>query len=224
MVERPPVSRNRVARHGATPPIARKLAPCTTAYWHANFVPPVVAGNTPRGRTAWGATTASVHWLAWLCSTTAQGGHAAVQVAYAKHVREVQRAWVDAVAARQRWRHANEVWEATRTGSIDVGDDNSEEHNGSTRLDLASLRQAAEQEQADASDPQQSVLPELMACLDEQEHRIIRNCYLRRPPLSAFQLRKAMGGMEREQLEQLEQQALEKLRQAAEKQRHEFNA
>jgi len=42
---------------------------------------------------------------------------AAVQVAYAKHVREVQRAWVDAVAARQRWRHANEVWEATRTGS-----------------------------------------------------------------------------------------------------------
>jgi RNA polymerase primary sigma factor len=115
-------------------------------------------------------------------------------------------------------------WEATRTGSIDVGDDNSEEHSGSTRLDQASLRQAAEQELADASDPQQSVLPELMACLDEQEHRIIRNRYLRRPPLSAFQLRKAMGGMESEQLEQLEQQALEKLRQAAEKQRHEFNA
>jgi RNA polymerase primary sigma factor len=114
-------------------------------------------------------------------------------------------------------------WEATRTGSIDVGDDNSEEHSGSTRLDQASLRQAAEQELADASDPHQSVLPELMACLDEQEHRIIRNCYLRRPPLSAFQLRKAMGGMESEQLEQLEQQALEKLRQAAEKQRHEFN-
>ena len=114
-------------------------------------------------------------------------------------------------------------WEATHTGSLEVGDDNSEEHSGSTRLDLASLRQAAEQEQAE-SDPQQSVLPELMACLDEQEHRIIRNCYLRRPPLSAFQLRKAMGGMESEQLEQLEQQALEKLRQAAEKQRHEFNA
>ena len=113
-------------------------------------------------------------------------------------------------------------WEATRTGSLEVGDDNSEEHSGSTRLDQASLRQAAEQEQAE-SDPQQSALPELMACLDEQEHRIIRNCYLRRPPLSAFQLRKAMGGMEPEQLEQLEQQALEKLRQAAEKQRHEFN-
>jgi RNA polymerase primary sigma factor len=113
-------------------------------------------------------------------------------------------------------------WEATRTGSIDVGDDNSEEHSGSTRLDQASLRQAAEQELADASDPQQSVLPELMACLDEQEHRIIRNCYLRRPPLSAFQLRKAMGGMEPEQLEQLEQQALSKLRVAAEEHKHDY--
>jgi RNA polymerase primary sigma factor len=112
-------------------------------------------------------------------------------------------------------------WEATRTGSLEVGDDNNEEHSGSTRLDLASLRQAAEQEQAE-SDPQQSALPELMACLDEQEQRIIRNCYLRRPPLSAFQLRKAMGGMEPEQLEQLEQQALTKLRQAAEEYRHEY--
>jgi hypothetical protein len=41
----------------------------------------------------------------------------AVQVAYAKHLRELQRAWVDAVAARQRWRHATELWDATRTGS-----------------------------------------------------------------------------------------------------------
>jgi RNA polymerase primary sigma factor len=114
-------------------------------------------------------------------------------------------------------------WEATRTGSLEMGDDNTEEeHSGSTRLDQASLRQAAEQEQAE-SDPQQSALPELMACLDEQEQRIIRNCYLRRPPLSAFQLRKAMGGMEPEQLEQLEQQALSKLRQAAEKYKHEFS-
>jgi len=113
-------------------------------------------------------------------------------------------------------------WQATRTGSLEVGDDNSEEHSGSTRLDQASLRQATEQEQADASDPQQSVLPELMACLDEQEHRIIRNCYLRRPPLSAFQLRKAMGGMESEQLEQLEQQALSKLRVAAEEHKHDY--
>ena len=42
---------------------------------------------------------------------------AAVQAAYARHVRDVQRAWVDAVSARQSWRHMNEMWDATRTGS-----------------------------------------------------------------------------------------------------------
>ena len=42
---------------------------------------------------------------------------AAVQVEYARHVREVQRTWIDAVSARQSWRHAREVWDATRTGS-----------------------------------------------------------------------------------------------------------
>ncbi|MFN3440631.1 MAG: hypothetical protein ACK41V_23250, partial [Acidovorax sp.] len=42
---------------------------------------------------------------------------AAVQVEYAQHVREVQRTWIDAVSARQSWRHAREVWDATRTGS-----------------------------------------------------------------------------------------------------------
>lgn len=42
---------------------------------------------------------------------------AAVQVAYADHVRELQRAWIDAVAAQQSWRHTAEMWEATRTGS-----------------------------------------------------------------------------------------------------------
>ncbi len=41
----------------------------------------------------------------------------AVQVAYARHVRDVQRAWVDAVSARQSWRHASDMWDATRTGS-----------------------------------------------------------------------------------------------------------
>jgi len=105
-------------------------------------------------------------------------------------------------------------WEATRTGSLDIGEDSGEEDSGSTRLDQASISQAAAQEQAER-DPQQSALPELMACLDEQEHRMIRNRYLRRPPLSPYQLRKAMGGLEPDQLEQLEQQALDKMRLAA---------
>ncbi len=107
-------------------------------------------------------------------------------------------------------------WEATRTGSLDAVTGDNDEHTGSTRLDQASLRQAAELEQQEADDPHQSVLPELMACLDEVEQRLIRNRYLRRPPLSPFQLRKAMGGMQQEQLEQLEEQALNKLRVAAE--------
>jgi DNA-directed RNA polymerase sigma subunit (sigma70/sigma32) len=54
-----------------------------------------------------------------------------------------------------------------------------------------------------------------MNCLDEQEYRMIRNRYLRRPPLSPCQLRRSMGGMQSEQLEQLEATALGKLRQAA---------
>ncbi|MDZ4103817.1 MAG: hypothetical protein U1E12_19290 [Hydrogenophaga sp.] len=41
----------------------------------------------------------------------------AVQVAYARHVRDVQRSWVDAVSARQSARQMSELWEATRTGS-----------------------------------------------------------------------------------------------------------
>jgi RNA polymerase sigma factor (sigma-70 family) len=106
-------------------------------------------------------------------------------------------------------------WEATRTGSLDAGDDSGEEHSGSSRLDQASLRLAAVQEQGSADDPQEAALPELMAALDEQEHRMIRNRYLRRPPLSPYQLRKAMGGLEADQLDQLEQQALEKMRLAA---------
>jgi DNA-directed RNA polymerase sigma subunit (sigma70/sigma32) len=63
-----------------------------------------------------------------------------------------------------------------------------------------------------------------MACLEEQEQQIIRNRYQRRPPLSPCQLRKAMGGMKPEQLEQLEQQALAKLRRAAQECKHAFKA
>jgi DNA-directed RNA polymerase sigma subunit (sigma70/sigma32) len=51
--------------------------------------------------------------------------------------------------------------------------------------------------------------------LDEQEQRLIRNRYLRRPSLSPCQLSRSMGGMKAEQLKQLERQALEKMRQAA---------
>jgi RNA polymerase sigma factor (sigma-70 family) len=115
-------------------------------------------------------------------------------------------------------------WEATRTGSLEASDEGSTEPSGNTRLDLASLRRAAEQEQTNTTDPQRSALPQLMDCLEEQEKRVIRNRYLRRPSLSPCQLRKAMGGMEPERLVQLEQQALEKMRQAADQLGDEFTA
>ncbi|QCH15576.1 sigma-70 family RNA polymerase sigma factor [Synechococcus sp. CB0101] len=106
-------------------------------------------------------------------------------------------------------------WDATRTGSLDGAEEEGDEKGGCSRLDLASLQQAAEQQLTQEPDPQHASLPQLMSCLDEQEHRLIRNRYLRRPPLSPCQLRRSMGGMQREQLEQLEATALDKLRQAA---------
>ena len=106
-------------------------------------------------------------------------------------------------------------WDATRTGSLDGAEDDSDDKGGCTRLDQASLLQASAQEQESESDPQHAALPQLMSCLDEQEHRLIRNRYLRRPPLSPCQLRRSMGGMQNEQLEQLEATALGKLRQVA---------
>jgi DNA-directed RNA polymerase sigma subunit (sigma70/sigma32) len=106
-------------------------------------------------------------------------------------------------------------WDATRTGSLDGAEDDGDEKGGCTRLDLASLQQAAEQEQTQEPDPQHAALPHLMNCLDEQEHRLIRNRYLRRPPLSPCQLRRSMGGMQTEKLKQLEDAALDKLRKAA---------
>jgi DNA-directed RNA polymerase sigma subunit (sigma70/sigma32) len=111
-------------------------------------------------------------------------------------------------------------WDATRTGSLDGAEEDGDERGTSTRLDQASLQQAAEQKQASQADPQHAALPELMNCLDEQEYRMIRNRYLRRPPLSPCQLRRSMGGMEPHQMEQLEATALGKLRIAA--QEHEL--
>ena len=106
-------------------------------------------------------------------------------------------------------------WEATRTGSLDGAETEQQEVGAGNRLNRASLHQAAEQALADQPDRQQAALPKLLACLNPQEHRLIRNRYLRRPPLSPCQLRRSMGGMEPEQLEQLEETALAKLRDAA---------
>jgi RNA polymerase sigma factor (sigma-70 family) len=113
-------------------------------------------------------------------------------------------------------------WDDTYTCALEGGDGDCDERSSSSRLERVSLRAKEEIDQADESDTQRSALPVLMACLEEQEQRIIRNRYLRRPPLSPYQLRKAMGGLEPDQLEQLEQQALSKLRVAAEEHKHDY--
>lgn len=86
----------------------------------------------------------------------------AVQVAYAKHVRGLQRAWVDAVAARQRWRHATEVWDATRTGSelgrrMVVAGNWSQAKLMREQLTQASAWQAAVEAQGDALQAQEQL-------------------------------------------------------------------
>jgi len=61
------------------------------------------------------------------------------------------------------------------------------------------------------SDSAAALLPQLLEQLEPQERRMIHNRYLRRPPLTPHQLRRAMG-MEPSAMEQLEAQAMAKLR------------
>ena len=64
------------------------------------------------------------------------------------------------------------------------------------------------------SDSAAALLPQLLEQLEPQERRMIHNRYLRRPPLTPHQLRRAMA-MEPRAMEHLEAQALAKLRRAA---------
>jgi DNA-directed RNA polymerase sigma subunit (sigma70/sigma32) len=89
-------------------------------------------------------------------------------------------------------------------------------------VDQASLYREAQQQLAEQTKCEHRVLGELVQQLDEKEQRLIRNRYLRRPPLSPCQLRKSLGGLKQEQVEQLEEVALTKLRHAAEERKHEF--
>jgi DNA-directed RNA polymerase sigma subunit (sigma70/sigma32) len=73
----------------------------------------------------------------------------------------------------------------------------------------------AAEHQAEANDPA-ALLPQLMEQLEPLEQRMIRNRYLRRPPLTPHQLRRSMG-LEPDQMQALEQQAMAKLRKAAAK-------
>lgn len=106
-------------------------------------------------------------------------------------------------------------WQLTRTHSLDAGEQNDEERTEFSLVDQASLYRDSQQQLEDQSTCEHRMVEELVQQLDEQEQRLIRNRYLRRPSLSPCQLSRSMGGMKAEQLKQLERQALEKMRQAA---------
>jgi RNA polymerase sigma factor (sigma-70 family) len=108
-----------------------------------------------------------------------------------------------------------EQWQQSRTESLDNGVGGDENSEGLSRIDRASLNLVAKEEQEANDLGDVLLLAELMQCLNDQERRLIRNRYLRNPAFSPCQLRRSMGGMRQEQLQQLEEQALAKLRQAA---------
>jgi len=108
-----------------------------------------------------------------------------------------------------------EQWQQSQIESLDHAPGVEEEAGALSRIDQASLALVAKQEQDEQDQADVRLLAELMQCLDGLEQRLIRNRYLRRPALSPCQLRRSMGGLKQAQLQQLEGQALAKLRQAA---------
>ena len=113
-------------------------------------------------------------------------------------------------------------WQLTRADSLDAGEQSNEERTELSLVDQASLHREAQQQLEDRTLCEHRVLGELMQQLDETEQRLIRNRYLRRPPLSPCQMRRSMGGLKQEQIEEMEERALTKLRHAAEEHKHEF--
>jgi RNA polymerase primary sigma factor len=113
-------------------------------------------------------------------------------------------------------------WQLTRADSLDAGEQSNEDATELSLVDQASLYREAQQQLEDQNKRELRMVGELVQQLDEQEQRLIRNRYLRRPPLSPCQLRRSMGGLRQEQIEQLEERALAKLRHAAEERKHEF--
>lgn len=110
-----------------------------------------------------------------------------------------------------------EQWRLTHTASIDAAGNGDEEGELNTLLDQASRRLAAEQ--VEAEDHQRAALPHLLAQLSDTERRLIWHRYQRRLPLTPAQLRRVMR-LDDQQLSDLESQALEKLRQAAQQLPH----
>lgn len=104
-------------------------------------------------------------------------------------------------------------WSGTLTESLDQPLQNQAEGSQSSLLEQV----APQLPNAEQDDPQLDLLPELLGELEPDEHRVIRHCYLRQPPLSPHQLRRAMGGLSAQEIKALKEQALQKLRHQAQK-------
>ena len=113
-------------------------------------------------------------------------------------------------------------WDATQTVSIDNSREDGEvdaDWSRSHHLDAVQHHPAAAntEAEAEAETDNNARMQSVLSVLSEREQRLIRNRYLRRPALSPAQLRRSLGDISECDLEQLEAQALEKMRQAAQK-------
>ena len=113
-------------------------------------------------------------------------------------------------------------WDATQTVSIDNSREDGEvdaDWSRSHHLDTVQHHPAAAntEAEAEAETDNNARMQSILSVLSEREQRLIRNRYLRRPALSPAQLRRSLGDISECDLEQLEAQALEKMRQAAQK-------
>ena len=113
-------------------------------------------------------------------------------------------------------------WDATQTVSIDNSREDGEvdaDWSRSHHLDTVQHHPAAAntEAEAEAETDNNARMQSVLSVLSEREQRLIRNRYLRRPALSPAQLRRSLGDISECDLEQLEAQALEKMRQAAQK-------
>ena len=106
-------------------------------------------------------------------------------------------------------------WATTITDSLDADAPGNTGGDPLGRIDQASLHWLSEQnEQAQQHSDSTELLPRLLEQLEPKEQLLIRHRYLRRPPLTPHQLRKAME-MPPKAIAELEQRALARLRRAA---------
>ena len=107
-------------------------------------------------------------------------------------------------------------WDTTQTVSIDNAGEDDADWSRSHHLAAGQHQPSAAdtEAEAEAEADHNARMQSILSVLSEREQRLIRNRYLRRPALSPAQLRRSLGGISSEELNQLHDQALASLRQA----------